>query len=234
MVSKVKTLMKYCMVIFVALLIWGCNKSELDPLKISCNFQSEDLIGAFYTANGEALNFSLLVDKENSTSGLMMEQIEVFINNIKIAEVFNKERIDINYVLKKKTVGKNPLRVTMKATAPNYRETILHLNMNVNVFDNKPIYGFNLLAEEIWKQGEDTAMSIKEVDNATMNLTVNSVTFLVDDSIIGTTTAKESVLTYSINNLSIGNHILLALINCTTPDGQINTIISKSKQITVQ
>lgn len=229
-----RLLVKYGIVFIMSVIILACNKVELDSINIICNMSSDDMIGTFYTANGETLRFSIALDKEKSTAGLSMQQIEVFMNNIKIAEVYNKETVDVNYVLKNKTIGKNPLRITLKATAPDYRETTVHLNMNINVLENKPLYGFELLSDSLWNSGSTASISIKEIETATLNLIVNSVSYLIDEKVIGTASGTDSNTTYDVKDITPGDHLLYALINCTTPDNQLTTIISVSKQITVQ
>lgn len=228
-----KELRKYIIAMFIVALFAGCNKTELAPLTIAFNLQSDDMIAAFNTTNGEKIDFSLKLDKEKSTSGLSINQIEVFMNNIKIAEVYNKESIDVSYTLKKKTIGKNPLRITLKASASGYRETITHLNMNVNVMESKPVYGFDILSDDLWINGGEKKITVKEVDNASLSLTVNSVIYLLDDIIIGSSNGIEPT-TYIVKELNPGPYVLSAIINCTTPDGQVTTNISTSKQITVQ
>lgn len=216
-----------------ALFILGCTKDDSLPLDVICSLQSDDMIGTFYTANGEMINFSIVIDKDKSTAGLSVRQIEVFMNNIKIDEVFDEERIDVNYQLKNKTIGKNPLRITINATAPNYKETTTHINMTVNVLESKPIFGFDLLASDIWRNGSLTSISVKEIEDTTLSLTINSVSFYVDDTLIGYAKGTDSI-SYYVEGLTQGNHSLSVSIDCTTFDGQITTLVSKSKQITVQ
>lgn len=215
------------------LLFAGCKKVELVPLSIFCNFQSEDILSNFYTSNGETLQFSLVVDKEKSTKNLSIRQIEVFMNNIKIAEEFNNDRIDVEYLLKNKTLGKNPLRISLTGMAPNYLETTIHLTMDVNVFENKPIYGFELFSDDVWNNGTSTNISIKEIINSTLKLNINSISFELDNSQIGVVCGNETKIVYNVKDIPIGEHILSAQINCSTLDG-ISTIITKSKHIIVK
>lgn len=218
----------------MSIFLLGCNKDELSPIKIVCNVISEDMVGTFYTANGETLRFTIALDEDKSTPGISLQQIEVFLNNIKIAEEYNKEAIDVNYKLKKKNIGKNPLRITLKATAPKYRDTTVHLNKDINILEDKPSYGFELLSDAMWDSGSTINISIKELETATLHLTANSVSYLLDDKVIGTMIGGDSGITYDVKDITPGSHLLHALINCTIPDNQLTTNISVSKQITVQ
>lgn len=232
--SKMNSFLKYCLVPFSCIIIMGCSKLEQDFLDIVCTIQSDDLIGLFNTANGETLRFSIGLDRDQSTSNLSMKQIEVFMNNIKIAEYFNNDSLKVNYQLNNKTIGQNPLRVTLKASAPNYRETIVHYNMIVNVYESKPIYGFDLLTSDVWSEGSNATISIREVDDATIKLEINTVSIFLDDEFIGSMDGEKSSIVYNVRDISRGEHHLSAIINCSTCDGQVMTDIIKSRQIKVQ
>ena len=235
MVSKLNKCLYLTTSIILALSMISCDKEELDPLKIFFTIESDtNLIDAFYTANGETLQFSLNLNRNESTPGISIEQIEVFINNIKIAENYNSEHLDVSYQLKNETVGKNPLRITVIAAAPGYKETIVHTNMGVSVFTEKPIYGYELVTDDLWVRGSTVSLSVKEVDSATLHISSTEVTYDIDNDVIGQTDSSDDVFTYKIDGLSPGSHNLSATITGTIPEDNFSCNLVITKTITVQ
>lgn len=234
MASKINKIFTVTLSLVVSLFISSCKKEQLDSLNIVFNIKSEEnLTDVFYTANGETLKFTLDLDRNASTVGLTMKQIEVFLNNIKIAEAYDSEHLNVSCQLKKKTQGKNPLRITFKATAPGYRETIVHLNSVVYILPQKPIYGFNLHTADIWTEGSYVDFSISEISDATLHLNVTSVSYLVDENVVTHATTSDGIATYQVSNLSSGKHTLSAVVNCSIPEDNFSTQIIINKTITI-
>lgn len=229
---------KLCLLFLItSAAFFGCDGIEIDmsPLNVVFAIESENpIVETFYTANGETLDFSLTLNRELSTPDVSIERIDVFLNDIKIAEAAETDRVEVRYKLENKTIGKNPLRAAITATAPNRPKTIVNLNMDINVFENKPVYGFTLVADESYRNGAVASLSVKEKDEATLHFLINSVKYLIDDIEIGNGSRSKPDILFTVPNLSHGNHIIAAVIDCTASDDGLNTKITVSKQITIQ
>lgn len=224
-------------ILFVAmaalyLSVTSCQKEMQVNIRFFLKYDGID--NYYYTANSEYLNFSIEVDRNQSTPKLSVSQIEVFLGDVKIAENQNNDRLDVTWKVNDQPVGKQKLLISITGSVPGYSEVAVSAYSMITVMKEKPVFGFDLKASDVWHEGEKVNISIEEVAGANLHLSATDITYLVDGDQIGSSKSETETVSYTVPLLSKEQHTLTAVVECRVPEDNISTLLTVSKEITIQ
>ena len=192
----------------------SCEKEETLSVPTVKMFYSTNASYETFVKNGDVLEYTLKLNAAESSEGVKIDKIVYYWDDNQIMTALDSEH-KFSTIITDQALGQHVLRSEIYCSGDGYADTSLKLTHNFTVVDDYPIINFVADYPEKVSNGDTFTCSIKEDEGNTMNVTITKVTYYWESDKLIETTLAPYELSFPINNVPIGEHILRVAVSVT-------------------
>lgn len=182
-----------------------------------------------FIKNGDVLEYILRLNVEESSDGVVIDKVDYYWDDNLMTTAMDSDH-KFSVTMENQALGEHTFRAEVHCSGKGYANMTLKLTRTFCIVDEYPVINFIAEHPETISNGETFTCSVREDEKNTLDVSITKVTYYWDREKLIETSMSPYLLSYAINGVSAGEHLLQVAVSVS---GGWNGTITYPYKITV-